>query len=89
MNLPREALRAFNPARAERPLVMPLAKYFTTRVPFDQEDLAAAKRAMACHRTQYTDAVVRRVTTAAEAAWQGAIPLIPAFPGAGAADVFE
>lgn len=89
MNLPVEALRAFNPARGERPLVMPQAKYFTTHITFSPEDLAAAKRSMACHRTQYTDEVVLRVTRAAAAAWHGAIPLIPAFEGASADDLFE
>jgi LmbE family N-acetylglucosaminyl deacetylase len=88
MTLPLEAIRAFNPARAERPLVLPLAKYATTRVSFAAEDLAAAKRAMACHRTQYTTEVVARVTTAAEAAWAGAVRLVPAFATAGPDDVF-
>lgn len=89
MNIPAEAIRAFNPARGDRPLVMPQEKYFTTRVPFSTEDQAAAKRSMACHRTQYTAEVVARVTEAAAQAWNGSIPLIPAFPGASEEDLFE
>ena len=89
MNLPVEAIRAFNPARAERPFVVPQSRYFTTRVPFSLDDLPPAKRAMSCHRTQYTAEVVERVSAAAAMAWNGAIPLIPAFSGASPDDVFE
>lgn len=89
MNIPAEAIRAFNPARGERPLVIPQERFFTTRVPFGAEDQAAAARSMACHRTQYTAEVVARVSAAAARAWNGSVPLIPAFPGAGTKDVFE
>ena len=88
MNLPVESMRAMNPQRGEPPLVVPQAKYFTTKVPFAPEDLDASKRAMACHRSQFTPEVVERVTAAAAAAWNHAIPLIPAFPGASGKDLF-
>lgn len=89
MNLPVESMRAMNPARGAPPLVIPQAKYFTTRVAFAPEDFAAAKRSMACHRTQFTPEVIERVTSAAAAAWTGSIPLVPAFSGAPATDVFR
>lgn len=89
MNLPMESMRAMNPARGAPPFVIPQAKYFTTRVAFAPEDFAAAKRSMACHRTQFTPEVIERVTSAAAAAWTGAIPLVPAFSGASATDVFR
>ena len=89
MTLPVEAIRAMNPARGEPPLLVPQAGYFTTRIPFGPEDLAAAKRAMSCHRTQFTPEVVERVTAASAAAWNKVILLSPAFPGAAATDLFN
>src|SRR5262245_53204935 len=89
MSVPVESMRAMNPQRGEPPLVAPQARYFTTHVPFAPEDLAAAKRAMACHRTQFTPEVVERVSSATAAAWNNAIPLIPAFPTTSATDLFQ
>jgi LmbE family N-acetylglucosaminyl deacetylase len=88
MNLPVESMRAMNPQRGAPPLVVPQTSYFTTRVSFDREDFAAAKRSMGCHRTQFTAAVIERVSAAAAVAWNGAIPLIPAFSGASVTDLF-
>jgi LmbE family N-acetylglucosaminyl deacetylase len=89
MNLPVESMRAMNPQRGEPPLVVPQAKYFTTKVSFAPEDLEAAKRSMACHRTQFTPEVVERVVTASAAAWSHAIPLVPAVPMAPGTDLFQ
>ena len=89
MSLPVESMRAMNPQRGEPPLVVPQAKYFTTRVSFAPEDLEAAKRSMACHQSQFTPEVVERVVTAARAAWRNAIPLIPAVPAAPGTDLFQ
>jgi LmbE family N-acetylglucosaminyl deacetylase len=89
MNLPVESMRAMNPERGAPPLVMPQANYFATRVAFAPGDFAAAKRSMACHRTQFTPEVVERVSSAAAAAWTGAIPLVPAFAGASTTDLFR
>ena len=89
MNLTVEGMRAMNPQRGEPPLVVPQAKYFTMRVPFAPEDLRAAERAMACHRSQFTPEVVQRVAPAAARAWNGAIRLIPAFPTPAGTDVFQ
>jgi hypothetical protein len=44
---------------------------------------------MACHKTQYTEEVVQRVSEAMGSAFQGAIPLAPAFTRAAADDVFR
>jgi hypothetical protein len=89
MNLPVESMRAMNPERGAPPLVIPQARYVTTRVSFAPQDFAAAKRSMACHRTQFTPAVIERVSSAAAAAWNGAIPLVPVFSGASATDLFR
>jgi len=89
MNLPVESMRAMNPQRGAPPFVIPQARYFTTRVAYTPQDFAAAKRAMACHATQFTPEVVERVSSAAGAAWNGAVPLIPAVPAASPTDLFR
>ena len=89
MYLPAEGIRAMIPQRGEPPLLVPDAQYVTTRVPFRPEDLQAAARSMACHESQFTEQVVRRVHAAAAQVWNGAIPLIPAFPNAPSADLFQ
>ena len=89
MNLPVEAMRAMNPPRPEPPLVVPQARFFTVRVPFAPEDLEAAKRSAACHRSQVTAEAMERVGSAMAGAWNGAIPLIPAFQTSSGADLFR
>ncbi|MET0166683.1 MAG: hypothetical protein ABW318_16965 [Vicinamibacterales bacterium] len=89
MSLPVELIRAMNPQRGAPPHLMPQAGYFTTRVPFTPGDFAAAKRSMACHRTQFTPEVVERVSSAAAAAWNNGIPLVPDFPASASTDVFR
>ena len=89
MNLPVEGMRAMNPPRPEPPLVVPQARLFTVRVPFAPEDLEAAKRSAACHRSQVTAEAMERVGSAMAGAWNGAIPLIPAFQTSPGADLFR
>ena len=89
MNLPVEGMRAMNPPRPEPPLVVPQARLFTVRVPFAPEDLEAAKRSGACHRSQLTAEALERVGSAMAGAWNGAIPLIPAFQTSPGADLFR
>ena len=89
MNLPGESIRAMNPQLGAPPFVIPQARHFTTRVPYAPQDFAAAKRSMACHRTQFTPEVVERVTSATAAAWNNAIPLIPAFRAPAGTGLFE
>jgi hypothetical protein len=86
--LPAEGMRVINPARGAPPFAVPLAKYFTVRVPFTPADFDAARRSMACHRTQYSDEVVLRVTEAARQEWNGVVPLIPLIPSAAGNDLF-
>jgi hypothetical protein len=88
MSVPIEFWRALSPQRGAPTLLLPQDRYFTRRVSFAPEDLAAAKRAMACHRTQFTSEVVERVSSASAAAWNSAIPLIPAFPATSATSLF-
>ena len=88
MYLTAESMRAMN-QRGAPPFTIPQAKYFTVRVPFTPEDLEAARRSMPCHRSQFTPEVVQRVFPAAAKSWNGAVPLVPAFDGASATDLFH
>ena len=87
--LPAEAMRAMLPQRGEPPLLVPDVRYATARVPFSPEDLQASVRSMACHKSQFSDEVVQRVSTAAARVWNGAIPLVPAFPTGPSTDLFR
>jgi LmbE family N-acetylglucosaminyl deacetylase len=89
MYLPAEAIRAMNPQRGAPPLTIPLPKYFTVRVSFEKQDLDAASRSMACHRSQYTAETVQRVAPAMGRIWNGVIALVPAFDGASGTDLFR
>ena len=89
MYLPAEAIRAMNPQRGEPLLLVPEARYATTRVAFSPEDLQASARSMACHKSQFTDEVVQRVHAARAGVWNGAIPLIPAFTTVPTTDLFQ
>ena len=87
--LPAEAMRAMMPQRGAPPLLVPDARYATARVTFSPEDLQAAARSMACHKSQFTDEMVQRVHAAAAQVWNGAIPLIPAYPTPPTTDLFR
>ena len=86
--LPAEGMRIINPARGAPPFAVPLAKYFTVHVPFTPADFDAARRSMACHRTQYSNEVVERVTEAARKEWNGVLPMIPLLPSTAGDDLF-
>jgi LmbE family N-acetylglucosaminyl deacetylase len=89
MYLPAEAIRAVNPQRGEPPLTIPQAKYFTVHVSFSPQDLEAAGRGMACHRSQFTAETVQRVVPAMARVWNGVIALVPAFEGASGTDLYR
>jgi LmbE family N-acetylglucosaminyl deacetylase len=87
-SLPAEGFRVMNPARAEPPLLIPQAKYFTTRVPFSAADLDSSRQSMACHKTQFSDDVVQRVSEVMRASkWE--LPLTPLLQTGGTNDVFR
>jgi LmbE family N-acetylglucosaminyl deacetylase len=90
MYLPSEAIRAGFPQRGDPPpFVVPDIRHATARVSYRPEDLQAGVRSMACHKSQFNDAVVQRVTTAVAKFWNGAVPLIPAFPTGPLTDLFR
>jgi LmbE family N-acetylglucosaminyl deacetylase len=87
--MPAEGFRAINPARGAPPLLVPHSKYVTVRVPFTTADMQASRRSFACHRTQYGEDVVQRVTDAMSQTWNGMLPLVPAFPPSADTDLFS
>lgn len=89
MYLPAEAIRAMVPQQGEPPLLVPDARYTTAHVSFRPEDLQAGARSMACHKSQFTAEVVRRVHEALARVWNGAVPLIPAFATGPITDLFR
>jgi LmbE family N-acetylglucosaminyl deacetylase len=89
MYIPAEGFRAINPQRGEPPLLIPEAKYLTVRVSFTPQDLDAAQRAVACHRTQFTPETLQRVLPAQARFWNGSIAFAPGLAGAGGTDLFR
>jgi hypothetical protein len=45
----------------------------TTRIPFDEHDRAAARRAIACHRSQATEAEMNESFGALTHLWNGVV----------------
>ena len=89
ISIPVEGMRVMNPSRAEPAFLVPLAKYFSMRVAFALADLEAARRSMSCHRTQYSDDVVQRVSEAQGRIWNGTISLVPFFATDAGTDLFQ
>jgi LmbE family N-acetylglucosaminyl deacetylase len=79
-SLPSAGFQIMNPTRGAPKHLIPQEKYFTVRIAFTDVDFDRARRAMSCHRTQYSDEIVQRIFEAARPVWNGVIPLIPLFP---------
>jgi hypothetical protein len=81
-------MRVVNPSRAEIPFLIPLPRFLNIVIPYDAADLEASRRAMACHKTQYSDDVVQGVFDAMRGA-QKELRLGSLFPIAATSDLFE
>ena len=89
VSFPVEGFRVMNPGRGEPQFLTPLAKYFSARVPFSTADFEASRRSMACHKTQYSEDIVQRVSGAMRDSLQGELPLAPLFATARTTDLFQ
>jgi LmbE family N-acetylglucosaminyl deacetylase len=89
VSLPVEGFRAMNPVRGAPSFLIPLPKYFSARVPFSTADFDASRRSMACHKTQYSEEIVQKVSEAARGALKGELPLASLFPTAATDDLFR
>lgn len=88
-SIPLEGMRAANPSRAAPAFLIPLPKYFSMRVAFTPADAEAARRSMACHRTQYPDDVLNRIVEAQSRVWNGVLSLAPFVTTDGGTDLFQ
>src|SRR5262249_32638581 len=86
-SIPAGGFHMIDPARGEPPFLIPMPKYFTTRVSFTQSDLEASLRAMACHKTQYPAGVMLRVSEGMRAASTGELGLGSLLPTAATNDL--
>jgi LmbE family N-acetylglucosaminyl deacetylase len=86
-SIPVDGFRAMNPARGAPPFLVPQAKYFNMRVRFTPADDAAARRSMACHRTQFSDDIVQRVGAMQSQALNGTLPLASFLAGDAGTDL--
>lgn len=89
VSIPAEGMRAMNPAREEPRFLVPLAKYLSMRVAFSEADVDAARRAMSCHRTQFSDEVVERVFALQKRVWDEALSLAPFFSADAGTDLVQ
>jgi LmbE family N-acetylglucosaminyl deacetylase len=89
VSLPVEGFRAMNPARGAPPFLMPLPKYFSARISFSEADFEATRRSMACHKTQYSDEIVQKVSETTRGALKGELSLVPLLPAAATNDLFR
>ena len=88
MHIPAEGMRAMNPQRGAPPLLLPQSKFVNVHIPITPSDLDAARRAMACHHSQFSPETVDRVFPMQARYWNGSVELSPAFPSTGFASVF-
>ena len=87
--IPPEGFRARYPDRGVPPLLLPEASHLTVRVAFEPQDFAAARRATACHQTQFTGDMEERVLAAMEREFNGVVTLAPAFDATPRTDLFD
>jgi LmbE family N-acetylglucosaminyl deacetylase len=86
-SLPVDGMRVVNPSRAKMPFLIPLPRFLNIVIPYTTADLKATRRAMACHKTQYSDDVVQKVFDAMRGA-QKELRLSSLFPMAATRDLF-
>jgi LmbE family N-acetylglucosaminyl deacetylase len=89
MYIPTEGMAAMNPQRGAPPMLVPASKYLTTIVPFTPADLDAAKRSMACHRSQYSAELIERMFPMQARSWNGNVTFAPAYPTYPGKDLFK
>jgi LmbE family N-acetylglucosaminyl deacetylase len=81
-SLPAERLRTAPPST---PGINGVAEeLLTVRIPFEDQDLVAARESFACHRTQYTPAEMDPINRTLTHVWNGTVYLRPWKGGRGA-----
>jgi LmbE family N-acetylglucosaminyl deacetylase len=87
--IPAEGFRALYPERGVPPLLLPEGRHLTVRVGFEPVDFAAARRATACHQTQFTGDMMERMLAAMDREMNGAVTLSSAFDLTERRDLFQ
>ena len=88
-SFPPGSFHSLNPTRDEPPFFNPLPKYFSARIVFSTEDFEASRRSMTCHKSQFSDEAVQRVTDYARNTLKGEMALAPLFPTGASSDLFR
>jgi LmbE family N-acetylglucosaminyl deacetylase len=88
-SIPAAAFRAMDPDRGAPPFLIPQASLSSTRVRYSEADVDAARRSMRCHRTQFPEDVIERMSTAMHEVWGGEVPLAPMVPLPPSDDLFR
>jgi LmbE family N-acetylglucosaminyl deacetylase len=88
-SIPAEGILAMYPSRGVPPLLIPKQSLFTTRVPFADVDLEAARRSTACHKTQFAEDAIDRVIKATSDLYKGVLPLSSMLPRTPSNDLFR
>jgi hypothetical protein len=70
-------------------MVIPQAKYFTVQVPFTPIDLEAAKKAVACHHSQFNAEALQRLVPAMQSLWNGVVRFVPGSPAVSGNNLFR
>ena len=89
MYLPAEMFRLANPQRGEPPQLLPQPKHFTVQVPFTPADLEAAKKAMACHTTQFNPEQLQKLRLQLDGMLNGKVAFVPASESLRGHDLFR
>jgi len=87
VSIPVEGMRAMNPAREEPRFLVPLSKYFSMRVAFTDADAEAARHALSCHKTQYSEEIVQRIFALQKQLLNGTLALVPLFAADAGSDL--
>ena len=65
------------------------SRYLTVRVPFEETDLAAARRAFACHKSQFSEETIDHLNHFLTKAWAGKVSFRPWFGERRADSLFD
>lgn len=70
-------------------MLIPQAKYFTVRVPFEPSDFEAALRSASCHGSQFTPETLQRLGPVLRQAWNGKVAFVPGSSATSGSDLFR
>jgi LmbE family N-acetylglucosaminyl deacetylase len=87
--VPAEAFAALSPTGAAPPLLAPEPRHLGVRVPVTPADFDAGMRSLACHKSQYPEPAVQRLTEISKKVLAGSVALSRASGTPDGTDVFS